>query len=750
MKSINKKIKQNYFIITALLIIGAIAIIGRAFYISLAEGSEWRKIGDAQIRPNIKVPATRGNIYSADGQLMATTESHYRLYMDFWSGVEVEKMIKKTDQISLDDQLKKTDGVNLDTLKKYLPVLAVELNKILPQRSVEQYKSDFMKGIRMREKETEEIKKAGAAGWKNVSRRSREYRLSDLDVNYIQLKKIQKMPYFSKGKFKSGLYYKELVKRTKPYGTLASRTIGDIYGEFGKGGKNGLELQYDSLLRGEPGTSTRQKVNGRIIDIIDVRPVNGKDIISTIDINIQDITEKTLLAKLKEIDAESGTAVVMEVATGEIKAITNMGRIREGVWTESKNYAVSDLSEPGSTFKVVSMMVALEDGLVQPDDSVGTGNGLAQIAGHDLKDHNYPRGYGTITAAKSIRYSSNIGVSKLIMKAYSDNPSRYVEGIYRIGIDKDLQLEIPGYAQPKIRHPKNAKQYWSKTTLPWMSFGYETQVPPISTLTFFNAIANDGKMVKPLFVKEIQANGETIEKKKPQVINPSICSKRTLEQIRQMLDDVVNQPDGTGKPARSDYFHIAGKTGTAQISQGAAGYRAGGLSHQVSFCGYFPVENPRYSCIVVIRNPRNGSASGGFMCGKVFKAIAEEMYAKNLFPYTNPFPVDTIHPVIPKVKHGLVDPSQYALKKLDITHNDSVTGKWATASWQADRVILKNRNITGAQVPNTIGMGAKDAVYALESAGLQVRLAGRGTVAKQSIDPGAQIMKGQTISIELK
>ncbi|MDR0864110.1 MAG: penicillin-binding protein, partial [Candidatus Symbiothrix sp.] len=491
-QSINKKIILYYFLIATVVVLIAALIFGKACYTSFVDGNAWRKIGEKQIRPNVQVLATRGNIYSANMELMATSESRYRLYIDFWA-----------------------DGIKVDTLKKYVRPLAVELNKLFPQKSAGEYENQLMAGWNMRMKEADQIA-ANHNQDKKIVRKSREYRLPLPEVNYIQLKAIRKMPYFNKGINKSGLYYKELVKRTNPYGTLAQRTIGDIYGEFEKGGKNGLEMYYNGLLSGEPGISTRRKVNGRFIDVIDVRPVNGKDIVSTIDINIQDITERALTNKLREIDAESGTAVVMETATGEIKAITNMGRVGEGIWRETKNYAVSDLSEPGSTFKVVSMMVALEDGLIHPEDSVDTGNGVVQIAGQTLKDHNANRGgYGMITAAKSIRYSSNIGVARLIMRAYGNHPEKYVDGIYRIGLNKDMQLEIPGYGVPRIRHPKDSTaQYWSRSTLPWMSFGYETQIPPIYTLSFFNAIANNGKLVRPMFVKEIRENGRVIEKKK--------------------------------------------------------------------------------------------------------------------------------------------------------------------------------------------------------------------------------------------
>jgi cell division protein FtsI (penicillin-binding protein 3) len=685
----SKKIQRNYFLIA--LIFGAIiiAIVVRAVIVSFVEGDFWRELGDKTIQSGIPIQATRGNIYSGNHELMATSEFRYRLYMDFWA-----------------------DGLKGDTLKKYVKPLSVQLNKLLPRKSAAQYESDIMAGWNQRAGTEAQIQKGNSKVKKN-----REYRLNIDEVNYLQLKAIRQMPFFKQGANKSGLYARSLVKRTKPYGTLASRTIGDIYGEFDKGGKNGLELAYDSLLSGRPGLGTRQRIQGRNIQITDKQPVPGCDIISTIDINMQDITEKALLEKLKELDAESGTAVLMEVETGEIKAITNMGRIREGLWGETKNYAVSDLSEPGSTFKVASMMVALDDGLVNPNDPVDVGNGVFEYAGSTLRDHNANRGgYGPITAAKSIWFSSNIGVAKLILKSYGNNPGKYVDGLYRLGFNQDLQLDIPGYGTARIRHPQSSPNTWYRTTLPWMSFGYETQIPPIYTLTFFNAIANNGTMVKPLFVREIKEGERIKEERESVILKEHICSDNTLQYIREMLDSVVNHPRGTGKPARSDLVRISGKTGTAQLSQGAAGYKAGGLSHQVSFCGYFPSNDPQYSCIVVIRKPRNGNASGGYMSGRVFKRIAEEVFVQNIAasPRLTAYS-DTIIAKTPRVKIGL-----------------------------SERKIIDNL------VPNVVGMGAKDAVYALEKAGLRVVLSGHGEVKSQSLLAGVKISKAQTIVIQLQ
>ncbi len=722
----NNKIRISYFFVAIIFGIIVITIALKAIYISSVEGDRWRKIGAEVTKPNIKVTAPRGNIYSNDGQLMATTEYTYRLYIDFWA-----------------------DGLSGDTLKKYIEPLSVELAKMFPEKTASQYRSHIMSGWNMRANEEAQIKNG-----RKVAKKSREYKLfeNNRQVNFLDLKAIRQMPFLKQNKNKSGLITKPFVKRTKPFGTLASRTIGDIYGEFEKGGKNGLELEYDSLLRGVPGTSTLRKVNGRIMNVIDIDPIQGKDIISTIDIDIQDITEKALLDKLREIDAESGTAVVMEVSTGEIKAITNMGRVREGVWTETKNHAVADEIEPGSTFKVASMIVALEDGVVTPNDTVDAGNGKYPYANAVITDHNANKGgCGRITASKAIRYSSNIGVAKIILKGYSNNPEKYVEGLYKLGFNENLELEIPGAGRAKVRMPKKDRSNWSKTALPWMSFGYETQVPPIYTLAFFNAIANDGKFIKPIFVKEIQQNGKTEERKKTKVIRDKICSDKTLREIREMLYDVVNQKDGTGKPAHSDFVEISGKTGTAQISQGAAGYKAGGLSHQVSFCGFFPSKEPKYSFIVVIRKPRNGYPSGGTMSGAVCKAIAEGIVSKSIKQKVEDCPLDSLTPLVPKVKYGLFAETEYVMDKLDISYkDDSLSGKWFTADIRDNKVILKDRKIIDNLVPNVVGMGAKDALYLLENSGLKVNLAGKGTVFAQTITPGARVVKGQTIGIQLK
>ena len=529
--------------------------------------------------------------------------------------------------------------------------------------------------------------------------------------------------------------------------------MGDIYGEIEAGGvtkgKNGLELQYDSLLRGEPGVSSVRRVGGGWTNVVEIEPVDGMDIRTTIDINIQDITEKSLVDMLKKIDAESGTAVVMEVATGEVKAITNMGRIREGAYAETKNHAVADEIEPGSTFKVASMMVALEDGICQPSDTVDVGKGIYMYKGARMTDHNMNKGgYGRISAEQAIWYSSNIGVAKIILKGYEKNPTKYVEGLYKLGLTIPLNLEIPGAGRAKIRMPNDTALYWSKTTLPWMSFGYETQIPPIYTLTFFNAIANGGKMVRPMFTKEIMHNGKTVQSFSTEVLKSSICSDKTLEIIKDMLLGVVEK--GTGKAVHSDIIRIAGKTGTAQIASGGV-YRTSG--HQVAFCGYFPADEPKYSCIVVIRRPRIGYPSGGTMSGGVVKAIAEKVYASHMSFDVRDMERDSLAVILPAAKNGNLEALENVLDKLDVSANtDSLETKWVVAKREEgeEELYLRDLTIREGLVPNVIGMGAKDAVFLLESAGLRVVLDGMGRVSAQSMGAGTRIAKGQSIRLTLR
>lgn len=710
-----------YFLVVLLLGLLAVGILARTFKTAFVEKEKWEKVAESQKRPNRLVLPGRGNIYSADGKLMATSVPRYYMYIDFSADCYLEPGEKWNSLDTL--KMSRRNGVDS---------LAIYLSHKLKDRTPAGYKSYLLRGL---------------------ASKSRSYPVYTGKISYSDLKEIRKYPFFRLGRFRSGFYTKEMVQRQKPFGTLASRTIGDIYGEIetdgATKGKNGLELQYDSLLRGQAGLSSVRRVGGGWTNVIEVEPVDGLDIRTTIDINIQDITEKSLVDMLKSIDAESGTAVVMEVATGEVKAITNMGRVGEGAYGETKNHAVADESEPGSTFKVASIMVALEDGLCNPGDTVDVGNGIFMYKGARMTDHNNNKGgYGRITVEQAIWLSSNIGVAKTILKGYSDNPTKYVEGLYRVGMNADLRLEIPGAGRAKIRRPDDSLRYWSKTTLPWMSFGYETQVPPINTLAFFNAIANDGKMVRPMFTKEIMHNGKPMQSFSTEVIKSSICSDKTLALIKDMLLGVVEE--GTGKPVYSDVVRIAGKTGTAQIATGGV-YRTSG--HQVSFCGYFPADEPKYSCIVVIRRPRIGYPSGGTMSGSVVKSIAEKIYASHMSFDIRDMEPDSLAVKLPAVKGGQLKAVENILNELDVkTNTDSMETKWvrAVSEEEENRIKLKDIPLRSGLVPSVVGMGAKDAVYLLEKVGLQVSLSGLGRVTSQSIQPGQRISKGQTVLITLR
>lgn len=713
-----------YVFIVLLLGLVAIGILVRACNTAFVEKETWMKVAESQKRPNRLIYPSRGNIYSADGKLMATSVPCYYLYIDFGA----DCFVQKTEKWSSLDTLLSSKRNGIDSLSVYL-------SRKFKDRSPAGYKKYLLSGL-------------------NAKKKSRQFPVYKGKVSYSDLKEIKKFPFLRLGIFKSGFYNREMVVRQKPFKNLASRTIGDTFTDIDPEtgltkGKNGLELQYDSLLHGVAGLNSVLRLGGAWTNVVEVEPAEGMDVRTTIDINIQDITEKSLVDMLKKIDAASGTAVVMEVATGEVKAITNMGRGSDGNYHEELNHAVADETEPGSTFKVASIMVALEDGVCQPSDTVDVGNGIYMYKKARMTDHNNHRGgYGRISVEQAIWYSSNIGVAKTILKGYEKDQTRFWQGLERLGLMEDLHLEIPGAGRSKIRRPDDPSRPWSKITLPWMSFGYETQIPPIYTLAFYNAIANNGKMVRPIFTKEIMHNGKTVQSFSTDVIRESICSENTLRIIKDMLLGVVEE--GTGKAVHSDFVRIAGKTGTAQIASGGV-YRQAG--HQVAFCGYFPADEPKYSCIVVIRQPRIGYPSGGTMSGGVVKAIAEKVYASHMTFDIRDMERDSLAVATPQPKAGERDALEYVLNKLDIeADTDSLETKWVTAKVEEGRedIKLKDIAIREGLVPNVVGMGAKDAVYLLENAGLQASLNGLGRVVSQSVSPGTRVSKGQTVSLTLK
>ncbi len=700
-----KDILPRFTIILFLMALMAVAVIVKAAFIMFAERGYWEEVADRFVKENVVVHPNRGNIISSDGKLMASSLPEYKIYMDFVAGG------KEKDSL----------------LMSHLQEISEGLHQIFPDKSAQAFRKHILKGRR---------------------KKSRNYLLYPKRISYIQYKQVKELPVFCLSKYKGGFHELAFNQRKKPFGSLAMRTLGDMYPDMAQGAKNGLELTYDSILRGTDGITHRQKVMNKYLNIVDKPAVDGCDIITTIDVGIQDIAEKALVDQLKTLDAVWGVAIVMDVATGEVKANVNMTQAADGNFYEMKNLAVSNLMEPGSTFKTASIMVALEDNYITPDYVVDTQNGIVNMHGSWMKDWNwYKGGYGQIDVTRILEVSSNVGVSSIIDKFYRNNPQKFIDGLRRMSIDTPLNLGFAGEASPRILGPK--ERYFAKTTLPWMSIGYETQIPPIYILNFYNAIANNGVMVKPKFVKAIAKDGETIEEFPTEVVNPKICSDKTLSQIRTILRKVVSE--GLAKPAGSKQFNVSGKTGTAQISQGKAGYKAGGVSYMVSFCGYFPSEAPKYSCLVQIQIP-HGPASGGLQAGSVFSRIAERVYAKHLYRDLA-HAKDSTAILVPDIKKGDIKEAAYILQALNVSNNGNslkgegpIWGKAETsASYAKFEKIKKNKGL----VPNVKGMGAKDAVYLLESQGLKVHLIGVGKVTAQNLTPGTVLKKGQTITLTL-
>jgi cell division protein FtsI (penicillin-binding protein 3) len=444
-----------------------------------------------------------------------------------------------------------------------------------------------------------------------------------------------------------------------------------------------------------------------------VEPIDGLDIVTTIDVGMQDAAEKILTRKLKEINAEVGVVVLLEVPTGDVKAIVNMTRIAPGVYAEVKNNAITDLWEPGSTFKTASMMVALEDGMVKRGDMVDVGNGQHLMHGRVMKDHNWRKGgYGrAISVDECLMFSSNVGVSRIIDEHYFKHPEKYVDGLLREGVGVPFNLPFPGAGKPYVRRPKPDGSNWSKTALAWMSIGYETQIPPIYTVSFYNAIANNGCMVEPRFVKAIERNGEVLKEFPVKVVKQRICSPSTLKDVHDILERVVNDPTGLGKKAGCKQFKVCGKTGTAQVADEHGSYHGSPARYMVSFAGFYPSENPQYSCVVCIK--KSGlPASGGGQAGPVFSELAQYVMSKGVFR-----PADEA-----------ADSTSVLERPLPPTIPDTVEG----------------------QVPDTRGLGVRDAVALLQSQGMKVKVLGQGRVHSQSAAPGTKAVKDQVVTLDLR
>lgn len=709
----SKNIMPRYSLIALIMSLIAIAVVAKSAYIMIAQKDYWLEVAAKQKKDNVPILPTRGNILSSDGELMASSLPEFKVYIDF-------KTLKETGK----------DTAFIDSID----YICKGLNELFPEKTAGEFKRYLLNGLK-EEKRHFPI-------WKNR-------------IDYNTYKEVKKLPIFKYAKFKSGFHEEEFNARRRPFGSLAQRTVGDLYGAKDVA-RCGLELSFDSILRGTNGIENRRKIRNKYLSITEIPPIDGSDIVTTIDVSMQDLAERALLEELQEINGNVGVAIVMEVTTGDIKAIVNLDKCEDGQYREIKNHAVSDLLEPGSVFKTASMMVALDDNVVDTMYTIATGGGVWNMYGRDMKDHNWRRGgYGNLTLPWCLKYSSNIGISRIVDNFYHKNPEKFVQGIYNLGLADDLQIPITGYSPAKIRMPKRNKrgQYtnWSNTALAWMSIGYETQVPPISTLTFYNAIANGGKMMRPRFVKKIVKNGTVLAEYPPIVQREQIAKESTITQMRRILTEVVSE--GLGKKAGSDKFLVAGKTGTAQMSKGVAGYKTGVTDYLLSFAGFFPADAPRYSCIVCIQ--KSGlPASGGGMSGVVFHQIAEGIMAQNLkLSVTDA--KDSTKPLVPMVKNGNLLATDYVLSALGFNVKNGWNGVypfgnnvWGTVETnKRDITFSEKKNINKQLVPDVYNMGARDAIYLLENCGIKVVMSGRGKVVEQSLAPGERIKQGMVCKL---
>ena len=732
-----------------LLFVAIIIYVIRFSYSS--EGARYRAAAErVQREKRVQDLPLRGSILASDERPVAVTTPVYRLGLDFLS--EPLKVLYaplptgKTHQDSLERAKYYATRQELDYGLDRLAVLIDSIYDLKAHGlSRQQLKARWRKGL---------------------EQHKRGLPVINLDVSYQQYQILMASSPFApkiiKNKRVPSLLSKMIIstertKRIYPFGSLAYRTIGQLQpsGENNiSKGKSGLELRYDYLLRGRIGSARRVYYGNSYRRIVDEPALDGADIVTNLDMDIQSIVEHSLREQLQQLEAESGTVVLMEVKTGKIVAISNLEQVKRspGTYSESINMAMTNKAEPGSTFKVASMMVALDDGIVRPNDTIDVGNGLWPHEGRVVRDHNADKGgYGRISVAQTIIKSSNVGVAKIIVKGYKDKPDEYVEKIRRLGFGFNFQKEVDlqGVERASVRKRSDNPNRWYNTTLAWMSYGYETQIPPIYTLAFFNAIANGGRYMRPYFVSEIRRRDSLTQHIEPKVLKERICKPETLQAIQEMLRRVVTE--GTGKKARSAYVSISGKSGTAQLS-GKHGYRdsLGQVRHQVSFCAYFPSEAPRYSCIAVIRAPSpRYSAGGGVMAAPIIRRIAESLVALE-----KPRPLDSLPrsaSPLAYTRHiaaGRTEPLLELLEQMGLPAPQ--LGAKAPAYIRIDSAARISALPLAAQgIPDLRGMSAMDAVYLLRSRGYRVQLVGAGNVVSQSIPAGTAAARGSEVVLQL-
>lgn len=662
-----KNILNRLYFIAGCIFIFCMAVVFKLTTIQFVQGDKYRALAEQRVVKNVVIPANRGNVYSSKGNLLATSIPKYEIRLD---------ALTPTNK----------------TFEKYLKPLCDSLSKYSKKPS-----GYFQNDIR----------KARA----NKNR----YYLIARNIGYSDYIRLRSFPLLNLGAFKGGLIVEQTTKREHPMGGIAQRSIGyERFDDQGNVTRAGIDGAYGiKYLRGKDGKRAKQQIGkGQwkpIVDYNQIDPQDGYDVYTTIDVNIQDIAHHALLEQLEKYKADHGCVVVMETKTGEVKAISNLGRNSEGYYYERLNYAVGESHEPGSTFKLMALTAALEDKVIDTSDIVDTEKGIIYYYGKPVRDSHHG-GYGKISVSEAFEVSSNTGIVRAIDKAYSKNPEKFVDRLYKMNLNKKLDLSILGEPQPTIPDPRIKNGRWSGIALQWMAFGYGVQFTPLQTLAFYNAIANDGEMVKPQFLKEVKEFDKIIVPFEKEVLNEQICSKETIKKVQQLLKNVVEKDHGTGHRLYSENFSMAGKTGTCQKN-----YRnKEKLNYISSFVGYFPADNPKYSCIVVIHEPdKSVGYYGADVSGPVFKKIAQKIFT------------DT--PIVDEIE------------SLDV--------KYATSENEYESFYETSQTYKTV-MPSVVGLPAMDAVALLENMGLKVKMTGVGIVKKQSIVKGQKIIKNQTIVLE--
>jgi cell division protein FtsI (penicillin-binding protein 3) len=703
-----KDILSRTYLIYIVMCVFAFAILYRICVIQFVQGEEWRNKAETYTTKVFEIEAVRGNIFDANGSLLATSLPYYEVGVDICAP-------------SIDDKIYKE---NRDSL-------CVCLSQLFHDKSPGEYKRLLNKARKDKDR----------------------YVVIQRNVSHKNLQTLKTFPILRKGR-RGGLVTLQTNRRERPFQMLAARTIGMAR----QGIKPvGLEGAFDTTLMGVSGKRLMQKIAGDvwrpINDENEVEPKDGSDLYTSIDINIQDVAEHALLKALIKNQASHGCAVLMEVKTGQIKAIANLTRSKGGdstAYTENLNYALGYPTEPGSTFKLASLLAVMDDYDVSPNEKIQVGNGECMYYDRRMKDAHPPK-EPILEAQRVFETSSNVGVSKLITKYYSKNPKQFTDKLMSFHLNGKLGLSIPGEGTARIKKPKDSD--WYGTTLPWLSIGYESMVTPLHTLTLYNAIANNGTMVKPSFVKEIRRNGLLVKTFEPEIIADKIVKPSTIAKAKQLMEGVVK--NGSGKGLNITAFKVGGKTGTAQIAKNGDYKNQGNVTYQASFVGYFPADNPLYTCIVIINNPTKGDYYGGLVSGPVFKEIAEKVYSSGL-DFIQPLNTNkellTYMPEVVKTKNNELN---YLAQQLSIPVKTSAESERYVVNTKVDSscVLLSEVNVESQLkkriVPNVVGMSAKDALYLLENSGLHVKLQGFGSVKKQSKEAGQKFNKGDKIELVL-